>query len=318
MPSPSSSSRSRRWSSVPRSARSSLVATGAIEGSRFVGAWAVWWAGDAMGVLAVAPFLLTIDDARSVLTSGWRAATEMGALLVALVVVCAVAFTSSLPLLFLVLPVVGWAAWRFQQAGAAPAALLVCSLAAYAAARSIGTVRSGAAARPHAHAAGVQRLGGVHLVLPRGPRGGTDGPASRPGARRRATWRIASRRGPPSSRRSQRQLAEAQEVAHIGSWSWDLATDEVQWSDEMYRIHGHDARGVPGDVPRGDGAGGRGGHGADPRHRRARAPRSPRAGPRRGVPDPSARWLGADAPGHRAASAPGTAGRCAWSASCTT
>jgi PAS domain S-box-containing protein len=34
------------------------------------------------------------------------------------------------------------------------------------------------------------------------------------------------------------ELARAQRIAHVGSWSWDPATDEVQWSDEMFRIHG--------------------------------------------------------------------------------
>ena len=31
------------------------------------------------------------------------------------------------------------------------------------------------------------------------------------------------------------QLAEAQQIAHLGSWEWEIATDEVRWSDEQYR-----------------------------------------------------------------------------------
>lgn len=38
--------------------------------------------------------------------------------------------------------------------------------------------------------------------------------------------------------RSRRRLVEAQRVAHIGSWEWDLSRDEVVWSDELYRIYG--------------------------------------------------------------------------------
>jgi PAS domain S-box-containing protein len=34
------------------------------------------------------------------------------------------------------------------------------------------------------------------------------------------------------------QLARSQAVAHIGSWEWDVATDRVTWSAEMYRIFG--------------------------------------------------------------------------------
>ena len=35
-----------------------------------------------------------------------------------------------------------------------------------------------------------------------------------------------------------RQLVEAQEIAGIGSFSWDLDTDEVVWSDQLHRLYG--------------------------------------------------------------------------------
>jgi len=42
------------------------------------------------------------------------------------------------------------------------------------------------------------------------------------------------------SRRSRNQLAEAQEIAHVGSWERDTLTNRVTWSDELYRIFGVD------------------------------------------------------------------------------
>jgi PAS domain S-box-containing protein len=39
-------------------------------------------------------------------------------------------------------------------------------------------------------------------------------------------------------RRSERQLREAQQLAHVGSWEWDPASNVVRWSDELYRIYG--------------------------------------------------------------------------------
>ena len=39
-------------------------------------------------------------------------------------------------------------------------------------------------------------------------------------------------------RRSEASLAEAQRIAHLGTWEWNLATGEVRWSDETYRIFG--------------------------------------------------------------------------------
>jgi PAS domain S-box-containing protein len=39
-------------------------------------------------------------------------------------------------------------------------------------------------------------------------------------------------------RQSETQLSEAQRLAHIGSWDWNLKSDVLVWSDEMYRIFG--------------------------------------------------------------------------------
>ncbi len=39
-------------------------------------------------------------------------------------------------------------------------------------------------------------------------------------------------------RRSQESLSRAQEVAGIGNWDWDIQTNELWWSDQIYRIFG--------------------------------------------------------------------------------
>jgi PAS domain S-box-containing protein len=41
-------------------------------------------------------------------------------------------------------------------------------------------------------------------------------------------------------RRREQQLRESQRIAHIGSWEWDLATDRIEWSEELFRIWGLD------------------------------------------------------------------------------
>jgi PAS domain S-box-containing protein len=38
--------------------------------------------------------------------------------------------------------------------------------------------------------------------------------------------------------RAAARLEEAQRIAHIGSWEWDVRTDRVTWSDELHRIFG--------------------------------------------------------------------------------
>jgi PAS domain S-box-containing protein len=37
-----------------------------------------------------------------------------------------------------------------------------------------------------------------------------------------------------------RHLVDAQALAHLGSWGWDIDTGQVQWSDELFRIFGHE------------------------------------------------------------------------------
>ena len=44
--------------------------------------------------------------------------------------------------------------------------------------------------------------------------------------------------GYSSLKESERRLSEAQRMAHIGSWDWDIVTNELYWSDEIYRIFG--------------------------------------------------------------------------------
>jgi PAS domain-containing protein len=39
-----------------------------------------------------------------------------------------------------------------------------------------------------------------------------------------------------SLKESEESFAEAQKMAHIGNWEWDVANDRAFWSDELYRI----------------------------------------------------------------------------------
>lgn len=36
--------------------------------------------------------------------------------------------------------------------------------------------------------------------------------------------------------KSQKMLAKTESIAHLGSWEWEIATDKVTWSDELFRI----------------------------------------------------------------------------------
>lgn len=41
-----------------------------------------------------------------------------------------------------------------------------------------------------------------------------------------------------SLRQSEMRLARAQKIARMGSWEWNIITNEIYWSDELYRIFG--------------------------------------------------------------------------------
>lgn len=41
-----------------------------------------------------------------------------------------------------------------------------------------------------------------------------------------------------SLRKSEASLANAQRIAHLGNWEWNIVTNELKWSDEVYRIFG--------------------------------------------------------------------------------
>ncbi|MFE9096055.1 MASE1 domain-containing protein [Streptomyces sp. NPDC007264] len=114
-----------------------LLLADALPPAGFWPTWSVWWTGDAMGVLVVAPVLLVLRSAHrpgKVRASRWCE----GALLVAATLGAGVLETSEVPLMFLAFPLLIWAAFRFQLAGAAPCALAVSVFAVVAAAQRSG------------------------------------------------------------------------------------------------------------------------------------------------------------------------------------
>ncbi|MEV6699114.1 MASE1 domain-containing protein [Streptomyces sp. NPDC051453] len=113
-----------------------LALSGKLAWSVFWPVWAAWWTGDAMGVLVGTPLLIALSRAR--LPWNTRRWPEAAALVVAAVVITPLATRSALALLFLVFPLLTWAALRFQLAGAAPCVLFVSVLGISAATDHVG------------------------------------------------------------------------------------------------------------------------------------------------------------------------------------
>jgi PAS domain S-box-containing protein len=214
-----------------------LLVSGAITDEQFPGAWSVWWAGDAMGILVVAPFLLTLTTIREhPIPRGWKI-LEAIALVGILFGISSLIVVTGLPILFLLFPVLGWAAWRFQQPGAAPAALLVTLFATWAVVEERGVF---AGLRLSEKMFTLQVFNATVALTSfffaavvserlRARRDLEQAAAELEGRVRQRTTELST---------ANERLAEAQELAHIGSWDWDVGTGAVNWSPEMYRIHG--------------------------------------------------------------------------------
>ncbi|POX58994.1 hypothetical protein C3492_34430 [Streptomyces sp. Ru62] len=113
-----------------------LALTGSVPPHSFWPVWLAWWVGDAMGVLLVTPLLLLLRRVRrAVPMRRWKEATTLAVVACALVPLAA---HSSLSLLFLVYPLIIWAALRFQLAGSVLCALLTSVVATVAATDGVG------------------------------------------------------------------------------------------------------------------------------------------------------------------------------------
>jgi integral membrane sensor domain MASE1 len=113
-----------------------LVLNGQLAPHGFWQVWPAWWVGDAMGVLIVTPLLLVaLESHHPLRPTRWK---EVVALVLAAAVVVPLATLSPVSLLFLVYPLLIWAALSFQLAGSMLCALVTCVMATVAATDHIG------------------------------------------------------------------------------------------------------------------------------------------------------------------------------------
>ena len=115
-----------------------LVLSGVVPTDSALPTWAVWWTGDAMGVLLVAPFLLSLLPSLGSPTPTWRQAPELVGLLLGVGILTFVLFQNRLRLEYLVFPLIMLAAWRFRLRGATPAALIASGVAIWSAVHGTG------------------------------------------------------------------------------------------------------------------------------------------------------------------------------------
>ncbi|WP_344560164.1 MASE1 domain-containing protein [Streptomyces atrovirens] len=117
-----------------------LVATGDLPVRNLWVVWLAWWVGDAMGVLLVAPVLLTLYRVlyRVRAPVHWSRWKEAVGLAVTAGVLVPLATRSPASLLFAIYPLLIWAALRFQLGGSMVCALFASVMATIAATDRVG------------------------------------------------------------------------------------------------------------------------------------------------------------------------------------
>lgn len=230
----------------------SLVMTGAAPVEAFREILITWWLGDAAGALIFAPPILLFSDLCGSLT---RRGLEFALILLAMVIFSVATFTdatvigrSHAPLSFLCIPLIAWAACRFGAGGASVTTLIVGLILV------AGTLQM---AGPFGDMPGNEALlfvqaftavmSGMGILL-----GGAVGACNEVSERLEKAnvdleARIAERTAELAAaerlaRRINKRLTEAQHLAKVGSWEWNMEKDVLLWSEELYRIYGRDPK----------------------------------------------------------------------------
>jgi PAS domain S-box-containing protein len=183
-------------------------------------AWLLWWFGDAVGILVVAPIILVLYDASRHGGPPRARLLEGGALLAAVAATSAIVFLGGAwryP--YVIFPLLLWAALRFQQVGAATSAFLVGAIGTWGAVDGSIPLGGETATQRVQLAQAAFAVVTVSLLVV----------AATLAEREKASRALAL---------TASQLGEAQAIAHLGSWEWDIRRDIVTWSDELFRVFG--------------------------------------------------------------------------------
>ena len=202
--------------------------------------WLTWWLGDTVGAIVFAP-MVVLWDRRPLLADFARRLPELVALLVVLALVAVAVFSPwpngrpDFPVL--IVPVLLWSAFRFGAWFTTICSALVVMMAVYGTLRGWGPFGRWA---PNDALLILQAFVGMTTTMMLS--------VAAEVSRRRNVERDLRQLNDDLEHtvtdrtdellKVNERLIEAQQVAHVGSWEWDIGADRVWWSDEMYRIYG--------------------------------------------------------------------------------
>lgn len=197
--------------------------------------WWMWWLADAIGILIVTPVLLTwtVGDPKG--RPYWpplsRDPLRIIEAIILIILVLALgwlvfcsrtrAAVARYPLEYLPFPLIAWAALRFGPRLTSLVNFLTSSLALWGIARGSSPFLESSRNPTQAYLS-LQIFLGVMIVT----------------ALVLASTVQERRMAEKSLRDREASLANAQRIAHLGNWDYDLIRQQWYWSDEIYRIFG--------------------------------------------------------------------------------
>jgi PAS domain S-box-containing protein len=202
--------------------------------------WLTWWLGDAVGIALFTPMCVLLTVRQSPARAGRGEALGLG---VCVALMLAVAFSASesaareLPLAMLMLPLLLWSAFRFTARTTSVMGVLLSAFAVYRILNQLGPFAQG---EPTTVLLSAQAFVAVMSVLMLSV-------AAEVHIRGRVEAEIRLLNDTLERRVDERtteltrvhhRLVEAQSVAHVGSWEWDVSSNAIWWSDEMCRVFG--------------------------------------------------------------------------------
>lgn len=202
--------------------------------------WLTWWLGDAVGIIIVTPVIVMWARPPLKRWTLWRA-VEMIAVGAAVVGTAWLAFGDSTlgrrnyPVPFFTVPFLIWPALRLGSRETALATVLMSVVAI------TGTINGyGPFVRPSPNESllllqafvGVWTIVMLAVAAEVETRQGVEGQVRQ--LNERLEERVSLRTD--ELRRMRDRLVEAQRVASVGSWEWDVEANAIWWSEELYRI----------------------------------------------------------------------------------
>jgi PAS domain S-box-containing protein len=184
-----------------------------------------WWLGDAMGVLLVAPVLLT-GFARPLRPARRERVLEAAALGSCLFLAGALTLSAwssnpvlHPPLAFTLFPFLVWAALRFGPRGAAIATFLAVAIAFWATAHGLAPFALGTVEERLMYLYSYMAVSMLTSML-------------------LAAVFAERRQAEQGIRRSEERLRLALDAGRCGVWDWDIVGQRLTWSEEVFAIHG--------------------------------------------------------------------------------